>query len=160
MKETIQFKLNGKSVQMSVDGERMLLWVLRTDLSLTGTKFGCGEGFCGACTVLVNNEAVRSCQLPVKNVKGKSVMTIEGLAKNGVLHSLQEAFIDHDAMQCGYCTSGMILTAYSLLLKKPHPTRQDIIQGMEDNLCRCGSHTRIVQAIQTAAGTIKGAVTK
>jgi len=160
MKETIQFKLNGKSVQMSVDGERMLLWVLRTDLSQTGTKFGCGEGFCGACTVLVNNEAVRSCQLPVKNVKGKSVMTIEGLAKNGVLHSLQEAFIDHDAMQCGYCTSGMILTAYSLLLKKPHPTRQDIIQGMEDNLCRCGSHTRIVQAIQTAAGTIKGAVTK
>jgi aerobic-type carbon monoxide dehydrogenase small subunit (CoxS/CutS family) len=160
MKETIQFKLNGKSVQMSVDGERMLLWVLRTDLSLTGTKFGCGEGFCGACTVLVNNEAVRSCQLPVKNIKGKNVTTIEGLAKNGVLHSLQEAFIDHDAMQCGYCTSGMILTAYSLLLKKPHPTRQDIIQGMEDNLCRCGSHTRIVQAIQTAAGTIKGAVTK
>lgn len=126
------------------------------DLGLTGTKFGCGEGFCGACTVLVNNEAVRSCQTPVKTIKDKDVVTIEGLAKDGALHPLQQAFIKHDAMQCGFCTSGMILTAYELLLKNPRPTLKEIIDGMEDNLCRCGSHTRVVQAIQTAAQEMKG----
>jgi aerobic-type carbon monoxide dehydrogenase small subunit (CoxS/CutS family) len=158
MKETIQFKLNGKPTKLAVDSDRMLLWVLRTDLGLTGAKYSCGEGFCGACTVLVNNEAVRSCQTPVKNVKGKDVVTIEGLAKDGTLHPLQQAFVKHDAMQCGFCTSGMILTAYALLIKNPRPTHKQIIDGMEDNLCRCGSHTRVLQAIQTAAEGMKGAV--
>jgi len=158
MRETIQFKLNGKPIKLTVDSDRMLLWILRTDLGLIGTKFSCGEGFCGACTVLVNNEAVRSCQTPVKSVKDKDVLTIEGLAKDGVLHPLQQAFIKHDAMQCGFCTSGMILTAYGLLLKNPRPTFKEIIDGMEDNLCRCGSHTRVIQAIQTAAQGIKEGV--
>jgi len=156
MKEVIQFKLNEKPVRLTTDGERMLLWAIRTDMGLTGAKFGCGEGFCGACTVLVNNEAVRSCQFPLKNVKGKEVLTIEGLAKNGDFHPLQKAFIKYDALQCGFCTPGMILQAYSLLLKNPRPTREEIIQGMDGNLCRCGSHTRIVQAIQTAAKEMKG----
>jgi len=158
MKETIQFRLNGKPTKLAVDSDRMLLWVLRTDLGLTGAKYSCGEGFCGACTVLVNNEAVRSCQTPVKNVKGKDVITIEALAKDGALHPLQQAFVKHDAMQCGFCTSGMILTAYALLIKNPRPTLKQIIDGMEDNLCRCGSHTRVLQAIQTAAEAMKGAV--
>ncbi len=156
MKETIRFKLNDKPVSITVDNERMLLWVLRTELSLIGAKFGCGEGFCGACTVLVNNEAVRSCQFPVKDVNGKEVITIEGLANNGDLHPLQKAFIKHDALQCGFCTPGMILNAYSLLLKNPQPTRKEIIQGMEENLCRCGTYQRIIQAIQTAAREIRG----
>ena len=156
MKETIRFKLNDKPVSMTVDNERMLLWILRTELNLIGAKFGCGEGFCGACTVLVNNEAVRSCQFPVKDVNGKEVITIEGLANNGDLHPLQKAFIKHDALQCGFCTPGMILNAYSLLLKNPQPTRKEIIQGMEENLCRCGSYQRIIQAIQTAAREIRG----
>ena len=156
MKETIRFKLNDKPVSMTVDNERMLLWVLRTELNLIGAKFGCGEGFCGACTVLVNNEAVRSCQFPVKDVNGKEVITIEGLTNNGDLHPLQKAFIKHDALQCGFCTPGMILNAYSLLLKHPQPTRKEIIQGMEENLCRCGSYQRIIQAIQTAAREIRG----
>lgn len=156
MKETIRFTLNGKSQRLTVDGERMLLWILRTDLGLTGTKFGCGESFCGACTVLVNNKAVRSCQFPAKDVKGKKVITIEGLARNGNLHPLQKAFIKHDALQCGFCTPGMILNAYSLLTENPQPAAREILQGMEDNLCRCGSHTRIVQAIKTAAREMRG----
>lgn len=156
MREAIHFKLNDKPVRLIVDGERMLLWALRSDLGLTGTKFGCGEGFCSACTVLVNNKAIRSCQLPVKDVKGKEVITIEGLAKNGNLHPLQKAFIKHDALQCGFCTPGMILSAYSLLFKNPQPTRAEILQSMDENLCRCGAHTRIVQAIQTAAQEMKG----
>ena len=156
MKKTIRFKLNGKSKSLTVDRERMLLWVLRTDFGLTGTKYGCGEGFCGACTVLVNNEAVRSCQFPVEDIDGKEVISIEGLIKNGKLHPLQEAFVKHDALQCGFCTPGMIINAASLLRKNPNPTRKDITDGMEDNLCRCGAHTRIVQAIQTAAQEMKG----
>jgi len=156
MKETILFKLNGKPIRLTTDKERMLLWVLRSDLGLTGAKYGCGEGFCGACTIIVNKEAVRSCQYPVEDITGKEVITIEGLAKNGKLHSLQEAFIKHGALQCGFCTPGMILQAYSLLLKNPNPSRQAIIQGMEENFCRCGSHTRIVRAIQDAAQMMKG----
>jgi aerobic-type carbon monoxide dehydrogenase small subunit (CoxS/CutS family) len=156
MKKTIRFKLNGKPETLEIDSDRMLLWVLRTDFELTGTKYGCGEGFCGACTVLVNNEAVRSCQLPAAEIDGKEVITIEGLAADGKLHPLQEAFVEHDALQCGFCTPGMILTAYSLLLKNPKATRRDIIEGLEENLCRCGAHTRIVQAVQTAAQNMKG----
>lgn len=156
MKKTIHFKLNGQPTSLTVDRKRMLLWVLRIDFGLTGTKYGCGEGFCGACTVLVNNEAVRSCQLPVEDIDGQEILTIEGLAKNGRLHPVQEAFVKHDALQCGFCTSGMILTAYSLLLKKPRPSRQDILASLEDNLCRCGAHNRIVQAVQSAAQKMRG----
>ena len=156
--ETIQFELNNKPVRLTVDGERKLLWVLRTDLGLTGTKYGCGEGICGACTVLINGRAFRSCQLPVREANGMKVTTIEGLAKNGKLHPLQEAFMKQNAFQCGFCTSGMILNAYSLLIEKPRPTEADILQGMNDNLCRCGAHNRIVLAIQAAAKEMKGAV--
>jgi len=156
MFETIRFKLNRKPTVMTVDGERKLLWVLRSDLGLTGAKYGCGEGICGACTVLVNNKATRSCQVPVKEVKGKEVITIEGLVRDGKLHPLQKAFMDHDALQCGFCTTGMIMNAYGLLLEKDQPTETEIIQGMNDNLCRCGAHVRIVQAIQSAAQEMKG----
>ena len=156
MSTTIRFTLNGQLKSVTKDRERMLLWVLRTDFDLTGPKYGCGEGYCGSCTVLVDNKAVRSCQTPVEDVDGKEVLTIEGLSKNGKLHPLQEAFIKYDALQCGYCTPGMILNAYSLLVKNPTPTRQDILDGMEDNLCRCGAHTRIIQAIQAAAQEMKG----
>jgi aerobic-type carbon monoxide dehydrogenase small subunit (CoxS/CutS family) len=156
MEEVVQFKLNGKPVQLTVDSNRMLLWVLRTDLGVTGTKYGCGEGYCAACTVLVNNEAVRSCQTAVKDVKEKEVLTIEGLAKSGKLHPLQKAFMEHDALQCGYCTPGMIMNAYAFLRRNPRPSHSQIIEGMEDNLCRCGAHNRIVQAIQTAGKEMKG----
>lgn len=156
MEENIQFKLNGKPTALTIDSDRALLWVLRTDLGLTGTKYGCGESFCGACTVLVNNEAVRSCQTSAKDVQGKEVVTIEGLAKAGTLHPLQKAFMQHDALQCGYCTPGMIMNAYAFLRKNPRPSLSDIIQGMDDNLCRCGAHNRIVQAIQTAAKEMGG----
>ena len=156
MKENIAFMLNGKPTQLSVDGDRMLLWVLRTDLGLTGTKYGCGESHCGACTVLVNQEAVRSCQTLVREVQGQEVVTIEGLQTNGRLHPLQEAFMAHDALQCGFCTPGMILNAYALLRRNSRPSEAEIIEGMNDNLCRCGAHKRIIQAIQTAAVTMAG----
>jgi len=156
MIEAIQFKLNGETVRLRVDGERMLLWVLRTDLGLTGTKYGCGEEQCGACTVLVNGEAVLSCQMPVKQVAGKEVVTIEGFGGSGGLHPLQKAFVEHDALQCGFCTPGMILKAHSLLVKNPRPTREQIIQGMEQNLCRCGSYPRVIQAIEAASKEMKG----
>ncbi len=156
MVQAVSFTLNGKPIRVTVDDERTLLWVLREDLGLTGTKFGCGEALCGACTVIVNREAVRSCALAVKDVAGKQVLTIEGLSAGGRLHALQAAFLKRHAFQCGYCTPGMILTAYALLLKKPKPTRAEIIQHMDDNLCRCGSHVRIVEAIQEAAGAARG----
>ncbi|HUV12853.1 MAG TPA: (2Fe-2S)-binding protein [Acidobacteriota bacterium] len=145
----LSFTLNGKPVNINVDGDRKLLWVIRTELGLTGTKYGCGEAACGACTVLVDNNAVRSCIYPVRSVQGKEVITIEGLAKNGNLHPLQQAFVDHDALQCGFCTPGMIMNAYSLLLKDPESARNRIIQGMEGNLCRCGAHVRIIRAIES-----------
>ena len=148
---TIQIKINGKSVALKDHEERMLLWILRTDLALTGAKYGCGEGLCGACTVLVNGEAVLSCQTPVEDMNGAEIVTIEGMAQNGNLHPIQQAFIDHDALQCGFCTPGMILKVYSFLAENPQPTQDEIIVAMDDNLCRCGSHVRIVQAVQTAA---------
>jgi len=156
MKTPVHFKLNGKPVTLTLDGDRMLLWVLRTDLGITGTKYGCGEGICGACTVLVNNRAVLSCQLPVREVEDAEVITIEGLAKGEVLHPLQQAFSEHDALQCGFCTPGMILKAYSLLAEKPSPSREEIIRGMDENLCRCGAHVRILAAVETAAREMKG----
>lgn len=150
MEETIQFKLNGKPTRLRVDANRTLLWVLRTDFALTGTKYGCGEGLCGACRVMLDKEAIRSCQLRMQDVAGKEVTTIEGLAQNDKLHPLQQAFMEHDALQCGFCTPGMILNAHGLLLKNPRPSAAEIIAGMDDNLCRCGAHQRIVQAIQSA----------
>jgi aerobic-type carbon monoxide dehydrogenase small subunit (CoxS/CutS family) len=153
--KTIRFTLNGRSAAIEADEGRMLLWVLRTELGLTGTKFGCGEGVCGSCTVLVDGKAERSCQLPISTVAGKKIVTIEGLAKNGELHPVQTAFVEHDALQCGFCTPGMILSAYDLLLANPNPSRQEILEHMEDNLCRCGAHLRIVRAIETAAAEMR-----
>ena len=156
MIETIQFKLNGSSVTLTADTDRVLLWVLRTDLGLTGTKYGCGESYCGACTVLVDDVAVRSCSTPLKYVQDKEVVTIEGLSRNGELHPLQKAFMNHDALQCGYCTPGMIMNAYSMLKKQPHPSDAEIVANMDDNFCRCGAHPRIMQAIHAAAKEMGG----
>ncbi|MCX8036067.1 MAG: (2Fe-2S)-binding protein [Candidatus Sumerlaeia bacterium] len=154
--DKITFTLNGKPVTLTTDGNRMLQWVLRTDLGLTGTKYGCGVGLCGACTVLVDRKMTRACVTPVKNVAGKNVLTIEGLAADGKLHPLQEAFARHDAFQCGFCTPGMIMSAAALLMENPKATREDIIAHMDGNLCRCGAHTRILDAIEDAAKTWKG----
>jgi len=156
MEKIFRFRLNGKAVRLTSSPDRMLLWVLRSDLEHTGTKYSCGEGFCGACTVLVNKEPILSCQYPIQNVDGKEVITIEGLQKNGNLHPLQAAFMQHNALQCGFCTPGMILRAYSLLLKNPQPSYGEIVEAMEGNLCRCGGYDRIIQAIQSAALTMKG----
>ena len=156
MEEKINFDLNGKKTEILVDPTRTLLWVLRNRLGLTGTKFGCGTGFCGACTVLIDREPTRSCMLPVSDIAGKQVITIEGLASNGKLHPVQKAFVDHDALQCGYCTPGMIMTAAGLLMKNPSVSRQEIIDGLENNLCRCGAHVRIIAAVESAAKEMKG----
>ena len=156
MKRSIRFGLNGQSITLDTDDDRSLLWVLRTDLALTGTKYGCGEGLCGACTVIVGDKAVRSCMTSLKNIQGKEVVTIEGLARDGKLHPLQQAFIDHGALQCGYCTSGMLLNAYAFLREHPKPSRDEIVAHMERNLCRCGAHQRIVAAIESASGQIGG----
>jgi len=156
MEKNIRFKLNCNTVNVTSSPDRMHLWILRSDLELTGAKYSCGEGFCGACTVLVNKNPVLSCQFPVQGVEGKEVLTIEGLQKNGKLHPLQKAFMQHNALQCGYCTPGMILRAYAMLLKNPQPSTKDIIDSMEGNLCRCGSYNRIIQAIQTTAKVMKG----
>ena len=156
MEEKIRFELNGKMTEIMSDPKLILIWVLRSQFGLTGTKFGCGIGFCGSCTVLIDNEPVRSCTIPVSEVAGKKVITIEGLALNGKLHPVQKAFIEHDALQCGYCTPGMIMNAVGLLLKNPQPSEQEIIHDMEDNLCRCGAHVRIINAIQTAGKEMKG----
>jgi aerobic-type carbon monoxide dehydrogenase small subunit (CoxS/CutS family) len=156
MEELIHFRLNGKPVRMTLDSERMLLWVLRSELELTGAKYGCGMGLCGACTVLVDNRATQACQVPVKNIRGKEIVTIEGLTANGKLHPLQEAFVKHDAFQCGFCTPGMILNAYDFLQHNPRPSYTELLKAMENNLCRCGSHTRIVKAVLTAAQEMAG----
>jgi aerobic-type carbon monoxide dehydrogenase small subunit (CoxS/CutS family) len=151
MKRNVKFRLNGKPVALDTDDQRALLWALRGDLELTGTKYGCGEGVCGACTVAVDGVAVRSCQTPLASVEGKNVVTVEGLERDGKLHPLQQAFMDHGAFQCGYCTSGMLMNAWAFLQKQPHPSRADIVQEMDANLCRCGAHQRIISAIQEAS---------
>lgn len=151
MNETIRFTLNGKPVSLETDADRKLLWVLRTDLELTGAKYGCGAGFCGSCTVVVDGEAVRSCITDLSAVQGKQVTTIEGLARNGRLHPLQQAFYELGGFQCGYCTPGMIMNAHALLLEHPRPTREQIVQGMESNLCRCSAYKRIIEAIEMAS---------
>ncbi len=158
MDETVQFILNGKTTKVTTESDRKLLWVLRTDLEHTGPKYGCGEGICGACTVLVEGEAIRSCQTTLKEIAGKRVTTIEGLEVDGKLHPIQKAFMEHDAFQCGYCTSGMIMTAHAFLKDNPQPSYADIISGMDNNLCRCGAHKRIVEAVQSAAKEMKGGI--
>jgi aerobic-type carbon monoxide dehydrogenase small subunit (CoxS/CutS family) len=155
MVKKISFTLNNKPVTVEVDGDRELLWVLRTELGLTGTKFGCGEGVCGSCTVLIDDEAMPSCQISIKDVAGSKVTTIEGLEKGDKLHPLQKAFIDHDALQCGFCTPGMIMKASSILKENPNASRSEIIEGMDGNLCRCGAHPRILDAIESAAKEMK-----
>jgi len=151
MKHTISFKLNGEPVSVQVNGDESVLTVLRTYLDRTGTKYGCGLGECGSCTVIMDKEAVRSCMITAEDLAGKEITTIEGLSAGGTLHPLQKAFIAHDALQCGFCTPGMIMHAYGLLLKSPNINREEIIKGMDANLCRCGSYNRIVDAIETAA---------
>lgn len=153
--KTVQFELNGSSISIKVNEEEPLLWVLRQQLGLTGTKFGCGSGFCGSCTVIMNGEAVRSCTIPALDAAGSTVLTIEGLSSKGKLHPLQEEFVKNDALQCGYCTPGMIMNAYGLLMKNPEPTREEVIIAMDENLCRCGAHGRIIEAIQNAGKQMK-----
>jgi aerobic-type carbon monoxide dehydrogenase small subunit (CoxS/CutS family) len=147
----MELVVNQKHYRLLVEADRRLLWVLRDELELTGTKYGCGEGQCGACTVLVEGTPVRSCITRAAAVAGKQITTIEGLAQNGKLHPLQQAFIDADAMQCGYCTPGMILSTVGLLKKTPHPTDPEIRRALEGNICRCGTYPRIIQAVQMAA---------
>jgi aerobic-type carbon monoxide dehydrogenase small subunit (CoxS/CutS family) len=145
--------INGVKHQVTADPKRSLLSVLRDDLDLTGTKYGCGEAQCGACTVLIDGVAARSCVTPVERAVGKQITTIEGLEKNGRMHPVQEAFLKADAMQCAYCTSGMILSAVELLDGKPKPTREQIIEHMNRNICRCGTYERIIAAIQIASNS-------
>jgi len=153
MAKTIAFQLNGKPARVPVDDPEMpLLYALRDDLGLRGPRFGCGLGQCGACTVNVDGEAVRSCVTPVSAVARKRVLTLEGLGTPSKPHPLQKAFIDEQAVQCGYCINGMIMQAKAMLDANPHPTAEQIKQELSQNLCRCGTHFRIVRAIQRAAG--------
>ena len=152
--------VNGSKVQVTVDPERPLLWVLRNELDLTGAKYGCGEGQCGACTVLLDGMAHRSCITPVGSVSGRGITTIEGLADDGKLHPVQQSFLDCDAMQCGYCTGGMILQAVSLLRGNPAPSESEIKQQMEGNICRCGTYNRIVTAVHQASQQLTADVEK
>jgi len=147
--------VNGKKLSLNVGPEVSLLSALRNDLDLTGTKYGCGEARCGACTVLVDGQPTRSCVTQVGKVSGKQITTIEGLEKDGHLHPLQEAFLKADAMQCGYCTSGMIMSGVGLLNKNARPTRDEIVRHMDGNVCRCGTYQRIVAAIEMASGNPK-----
>jgi nicotinate dehydrogenase subunit A len=151
LKQTVRFQLNGKPASIETDDDRTLLWVLRGDLDLTGTKYGCGEGFCGACTVALDGVAVRSCQTTLAQVQGKKIVTVEGLERDGHLHPLQQSFMNHGGFQCGYCTSGMLMNAWAFLQKEKQPSRQAIVDEMDGNLCRCGAHQRIIAAIQEAA---------
>jgi aerobic-type carbon monoxide dehydrogenase small subunit (CoxS/CutS family) len=151
MKKVVNFTLNGKAVQMDAEPDQSLLWFLRGDLQLTGTKYGCGAGLCGACTILVDGRAERACLLDVQSIANKQVTTIEGLAEGDKLHPVQQAFVEHDALQCGYCTPGMILSAVSLLAENPAASEADIIAGLDENLCRCGAHKRILEAVRSVA---------
>ena len=151
----ISFTLNGKPTRLTVDPERMLLWVLRDDLGLTGTKFGCGQAVCGSCTVLVDDEPVRSCVTSMADVTGKKVLTIEGLANGDRLHPIQQAFVDHTAFQCSYCTPGFILTTKALLEENADPTRDEAKEYLAGNLCRCGSYVKILDAVMDAKERVR-----
>ena len=154
MPSNINLLINGQTLRVDAQPNDTLLAVLREQLDLTGSKYGCGEGQCGACTVLIDGKAHRSCITPVSSVANKSVTTIEGLARGQHLHPVQQAFIDEDAMQCAYCTSGMIMSAVALLNNKRNPSDQEILQFMQGNICRCGTYPRIVSAIRKAAATM------
>ncbi|MBI3937685.1 MAG: (2Fe-2S)-binding protein [Betaproteobacteria bacterium] len=151
MSQAITLTVNGVTRSLAVDADAPLLYVLRNDLELNGPRFGCGLGQCGACTVIVEGRAVRSCVTPVAAVTGKAITTLEGLAGGGKLHALQRAFIEEQAAQCGYCANGMIMTAKALLDRSPKPTEAQIRKALAANLCRCGTHNRIVRAIERAA---------
>ena len=151
MARITELHVNGSRRRLDADSERTLLSVLRDDLDLTGTKYGCGEGQCAACTVLIDGVATKSCLTKVGTVAGKRIVTIEGLAPEGKLHPMQEAFLDADAMQCGWCTPGMILGAVALLQHTPHPSEAEIVSGMNGHICRCGTYPRVVAAIQSVA---------
>ena len=154
---SLKLAINGQTFNVDADPDATLLSVLREQLELTGSKYGCGEGQCGACTVLVDGKARRSCQTPVSTVADKSITTIEGLAKNDNLHPVQQAFLDEGAMQCAYCTSGMIMSAVSLLSFKPNPSEKEIVDYMQGNICRCGTQPRIIAAIRKATTAMRGA---
>jgi aerobic-type carbon monoxide dehydrogenase small subunit (CoxS/CutS family) len=156
MQRISELHVNGAKVKIDAEADRSLLSVLRDDLDLTGSKYGCGEGQCGACTVLIDGQATRSCITRLGVAAGKKITTIEGLEKSGRLHPLQEAFLEADALQCGYCTPGMIMSSVALLSKNPSPSEQEIVRLMEGNVCRCGTYPRIVTAIRKAAQTMKG----
>jgi len=151
MARVTELDVNGARRRIDADSDRMLLSVLRDDLDLTGTKYGCGEGQCAACTVLIDGTPTKSCLTKVGSVAGKRIVTIEGLAPNGKLHPVQEAFLESDAMQCGWCTPGMILGAVALLERTPRPSEAEIVSGMNGHICRCGTYPRVVRAIQAAA---------
>jgi aerobic-type carbon monoxide dehydrogenase small subunit (CoxS/CutS family) len=157
MSRITELEVNGVSRRVNASPERSLLSVLRDDLDLTGAKYGCGEGQCGACTVLLDGEAVRSCITPVSQAAGRRITTIEGLERDGRLHPLQEAFLETGAMQCGYCTPGMIMSGVSLLGRKANPSDAEIVHGMQGNICRCGTYPRIVAAVRMAAAHAKSA---
>jgi len=152
----LELEINGTRRRIEVDPERSLLSVLRDDLDLTGAKYGCGEGQCGACTVLIDGMPSRSCTTKAATLSGKKITTIEGLAHDGHLHPVQQAFLDADALQCGYCTAGMIMGAVALLNRNPKPTQAEIVRGMNGHICRCGTYPRVVRAIQQAAAAGKG----
>jgi aerobic-type carbon monoxide dehydrogenase small subunit (CoxS/CutS family) len=152
----LELEINGVSRRVDVDPERSLLSVLRDDLDLTGSKYGCGEGQCGACTVLVDDRPMRSCLTRVASVAGRAISTIEGLEQGGRLHPVQEAFAEADAMQCGYCTPGMIMESVALLRRKADPTPPEIAHALEGHICRCGTYGRIVRAVRRAAEQTKG----
>jgi aerobic-type carbon monoxide dehydrogenase small subunit (CoxS/CutS family) len=152
----MDLEINGVRHSVRSDSERLLLYVLRDELDLTGTKYGCGEGQCGACTVLLDGTPVRSCRTPLRSAQGKKITTVEGLEQNGKLHPVQEAFIEVDAMQCGYCNSGMIMSAAALLQRNPGPTDADIQNALQGNICRCGTYPRIVEAVRMAARMTNG----
>ena len=156
MQRISELHVNGNKLRIDADTDRSLLSVLRDDLDLTGSKYGCGEGQCGACTVLIDGQATRSCITKLAAAAGKKITTIEGIEKNGRLHPLQEAFLEADALQCGYCTPGMIMSSVALLSKNPNPSEQEIVRFMDGNVCRCGTYPRIVSAIRNAAHTMKG----
>jgi aerobic-type carbon monoxide dehydrogenase small subunit (CoxS/CutS family) len=151
MGQAIELEVNGKRYSVDYSPDTPLLYVLRDELGLTGTKYGCGEGMCGSCTVLLGGVARRSCQIPVSAAAGKPITTIEGLEKNGELHPVQEAFVEEGAFQCAYCTSGMIMSSVSLLQSNRNPSEEQIVQSMQGNICRCGTYPRIIEAIRKAA---------
>ena len=156
MANTLELEVNGKRYPVHSDPETALLDVLREELGLTGTKYGCGEGQCGACTVLLGETPRRSCQIPASAAAGKPITTIEGLEKEGRLHPVQQAFVDAGAFQCAYCTPGMIMSSVGLLKATPNPGAVEIAQSLQGNICRCGTHPRIVTAVQRAAKTMQG----